>query len=475
MTERIRRPRGSGSGSRRRSGGPSLARSIAVRVLERVERVQAYADIALHHALAQTNLSSLDRALATELVYGTLRWRGRLDYLIDHALDRGLAQLEPLVVTILRVGAYQIVFSDRIPDSAAVDESVRCARALGAGRSTGLVNAVLRRLSREAASVPLPELSSQPLEHLCHALSLPRWLAERWLADYGPEQAAALARACNAPAPLTIRANRLRIDRDALCEALREPFPDARSCRHAPWGIVLGRKGDPGREPRFLAGDYSVQDEASQLVVEMLDPQPGEQVLDVCAAPGTKTTAIAEALAGKGEVLALDRNPQRLNLVGRAARRLGLTGIRTLARDASQRLDDLMPEMQSERPGFDRVLVDAPCSGLGSLRRNPDARWRVRPTDPPRLAEVQRSILAQAAGVLRVGGRLVYSTCTVLSEENDAIVRSFLTSQPRFRLVGRDELPPMLAPVLDAEGFLRCLPHIHDCDGFFAACLERRS
>ena len=212
----------------------------------------------------------------------------------------------------------------------------------------------------------------------------------------------------------------------------------------------------------------TVQDESSQLVVELLDPQPADRVLDACAAPGAKATGIAERLGPGGCVLALDRHTRRLGLLRRDARRLGLENVQTRVRDASAPLSDLV----EERP-FDRVLVDAPCSGLGALRRNPDARWRVAPTDISKLADVQGAILAQASSCLRVGGALVYSTCTLLPEENEAVVSTFLTEQPGFRLVPISELPPRLAPVLTESGYLRCLPQRDDTDGFFAARLER--
>jgi 16S rRNA (cytosine967-C5)-methyltransferase len=470
---------GINSGSRRNGSGPTLARLIAVRVLERVERVRAYADIALHHALSQTNLASVDRALATEIVYGTLRWRGCIDYLLRGALDQDLSKLEPLVTTTLRIGAYQIYFCDRIPDNAAVDEAVRCARAVGAERATGLVNAVLRRLARERDTHSFPKLEDDALEHLMHALSLPRWLAERWIGEFGVERAVSLARACNVRPPLTVRCNRQRIGREALLAELLPAFPHAAACELSPDGIVLGRKGDPGRDAHFLAGQYTVQDEASQLVVELLDPQPADQILDVCAAPGTKTSGIAERLGEAGGVLALDRHSNRLNLVGRNARRLGLKGINTLVRDATRPLDDL-PTAPGESPAsdrepFDRVLVDAPCSGIGALRRNPDARWRVRAHDPAKLANVQRSILTNAAQVVRPGGTLVYSTCTLMREENDEVIDDFLAQHDDYTLAPPSELPASLAKVLDKRGLLRCYPDLHDTDGFFAARLVRRS
>jgi len=454
-----------------------------VRVLDRVQRARAYADLSLNHQLAHTSLSLPDRALTTELVYGTLRWRGRIDYLLDHFLDPPIGELEPVVASSLRIGAYQILFSDRIPDSAAVDEAVRCTRALGVERATGLVNAVLRRLARQHREMPLPALDEQPLQHLMYALSLPEWIAARWLAEYGSEGAAALATASNAPPPLTVRANITRNDRDRLIEGVRQRFPDATPCRYARDGIRLGRKGDPGRDPGFLAGDFTVQDEAAQLVVGLLDPKPGDLVLDCCAAPGAKTTAIAERLGGRGGVLALDRHPRRLRLVGRATRGLGLAAVHTLERDATRPLGDLPThwlerlegtrESYSQPALFDRALVDAPCSGLGTLRRNPDARWRVTAAAPRDLARTQVSLLKQAASVLRPGGTLVYSTCTLTREENEEVVQAFLRDTPSLRPTPRDALPDEATGVIGPDGFLRCLPHVHDADGFFAARFTR--
>lgn len=459
---------GRGNSTARKTAGPTAPRMIAIRVVERVQRAGAYADLALHHALVQSRIPAADRALATELVYGTLRWRGRLDYLISKALDRDISKLEPLVTSALRVGAYQLFFSDRIPANAAVDEAVRCVRAMGLERATGLVNAVLRRLARDGDSIEFPKLETDPLDYLVHACSLPRWLAERWLKEFGAEEAAELAVTMNEPAPVTLRVNRTKTTREALLPELIQRFPDATLCRYAPDGIILGRKGDAGQDPTFLAGQISVQDEASQLVVHLLDPQPGERILDTCAAPGTKSAAIAERLNGEGHVLALDRHPRRLQLVGRSIRRLEIGGVATLERDATKSLADLV----GDQP-FDRILVDAPCSGLGSLRRNPDARWRLRPEDFESLAKIQREILESAAEVLRPGGSLVYSTCTITPEENESVIEGFMATRPDWQIAPREAAPAVLQELIDEEGFLRLLPHRHDMDGFFAVRLIR--
>jgi 16S rRNA (cytosine967-C5)-methyltransferase len=458
------------AGSEKHPHAPTRARLLALRVLERVQRAGAYADVLLHSQLARSGLGAVDRAFATELVYGTLRWRGRIDYLLGRFLDRPLDKLEGVVATALRLGAYQILFNDRVPPSAAVDEAVRCVRAAGAERATGLVNAVLRKFAHGHASERLPELDSDPLGHLMHVQSLPAWIAARWLELLGPAEAAALAAACTETPPLTVRANPHQGDTRELQDELRAGFPDARPCRWARYGIVLGRRGNAASLPSFLAGRFTVQDEASQLVVGLLDPLPGETVLDACAAPGGKTTAIAERVGKTGSVLALDRHPRRLDLVRRSARRLHLGRIECRATDATLDLGDLAPD-----GGFDRVLVDAPCSGLGSLRRNPDARWRVRPTDPARLAEVQKALLHRASRVLRRDGVLVYSTCTLLPEENEAVVESFLRESPQFVLASPPEAPEEVRDLLEPSGYLRCWPHRHDTDGFFAARLELRS
>ncbi|HET6304207.1 MAG TPA: 16S rRNA (cytosine(967)-C(5))-methyltransferase RsmB [Myxococcota bacterium] len=460
----------SAPGSRRarsRRAPPTDARLLALRVLMRVEQAGAYADLALRAALGRSALPARDRALATELVLGTLRWRGRLDFLLAHVLERDVAELEPGLATLLRLGAFQIAVAERIPVRAAVDESVRCARAAGFGRAAGLANAALRRLAREHATLALPALDADPLAHLVHSLSIPRWIAERWLARFGPAEAAELARASNEVPPLVVRANRLRTDREQLLAELRERFADAHACRFAPDGIVLGRGGDPGGDPAFRDGRFTVQDEGSQLVVELLDPRPGERVLDACAAPGGKATASAERTGERGSVVALDRNRRRVGLVARDARRLGLASVLAVAADASR------PLPVADGRLFDRALVDAPCSGLGTLRRNPDLRWRLRPGDPGSLAALQRSLLDRAAGALRPGGVLVYSTCTLLEEENEGVVSDFLARHDGFRQSAARELPAHLRPLADADGFVRTLPHRHDADGFVMARLER--
>jgi 16S rRNA (cytosine967-C5)-methyltransferase len=461
------RPGRTGDAQAQRGPAPTRTRLLALRVLERVARTSAYADVLLHANLARSTLSAPDRAFATELVYGTLRWQGRLDFHITKCLDQPLDKLEPLVASALRLGAYQIVFAD-VPDMAAVDESVRCVRAAGWERATGLVNAVLRRLAREHKETVLPQLEDDPIGHLMHVLSMPMWLAGRFIELLGPEDAARFVEVCNHPPPLTVRANPHHGGVAKILPEIATRFPEAVACKYAQDGIVLGRRGNAAQDPAFADGRMTVQDEGSQLVVDLLDPQPGDRTLDVCAAPGGKATAIAERVGIEGSVLALDRSRARLDLVRRATRRIGLTRLRCLERDASEPLAGI-----DGGAAFDRVLADVPCSGLGTLRRNPDARWRVQPEDPNQLAKLQLAILREAGQMLRPGGALVYSTCTLLPEENEDVVEAFLAEFPSFARASIESLPENVKPLCDAQGQLRCLPHIHDTDGFYAVRIER--
>lgn len=461
--DKRRRNTRSTSAQKRQTSRPTHARLLAIRVLDRVENSSAFADLALSAALARSRLAPSDRALATELLYGTLRWRGRVDFLLSHVLDRKLSEVESVVRSILRVGAYQVAIMTKIAPSQAVDQTVNCAKVLGAHRAAGFVNGVLRNLSRELKGITFPDLTADPLAHIVSYLSLPEWIADRWINRYGVEEAAALAAASNEKPPLTIRANIRRQSSEKLLQELRGRLSEIKPCQVARHGLVVNGKLIPGQDPGFRNGYFTVQDEASQAVVDLLDPQPGDSVLDVCAAPGTKTTAIAERIQESGHVIAVDRHERRLALVGRDSRRLGLQNIELRCLDSTNQLSQLGTRK------FDRVLVDAPCSGLGTLRRNPDARWRVKAEDPSHLAEVQKLLLAAGLDRVKPGGVLVYSTCTLEPEENDQVVDAVLSSRDDSKLTGPENLPVELSGWIDKQGLMRAYPHQTGTDGFFAA------
>ncbi|MDH3455064.1 MAG: 16S rRNA (cytosine(967)-C(5))-methyltransferase RsmB [Desulfuromonadales bacterium] len=442
---------------------PMDARYGAFDILQRVER-GGYADRLLDHYLQRhPAMDARERGLLTELVYGILRLRGRLDFALAPFSRQPLQRLEPGALRLLRLGAYQLLELDRIPAHAAVHATVELAHQVGLGRVAGLINGTLRTLERERGNIawPTPDNLRAYLQHVC---SLPSWLAKELLRQFPNADSRALAEALTAAAPLTLRTNTLKTDRDTLLAALAEAGHSARACRYVGEGIIVEKRGTlplPGDHD----GWYQVQDEASMLIAHLLDAQSGETVLDACAAPGGKTTHIAALTGNRARILALDKHPQRVELIKQGADRIGCQGIEARCWDLTQQPDFLEPE------SFDRILVDAPCSGLGVLRRNPESRWSRRPADILALAELQRTILSQVAPLLRPGGHLLYSVCTFTAAETDAVVKDFLASQPGF--VQEDFRPLLPAGWLELttdSGCVRTLPHHHDgMDAFFAA------
>ena len=414
-----------------------------------------------------------DRALVTELAVGTFRWLAALDHVVERAADRPLARIDDEVLTVLRLGAYQLLHLDRVPPAAAVDESVRLARRIGKSSAAGFVNAVLRRIAATRGKPALPPPPSEAgnrdsrLEYLSVTGSHPRWLAERWLDRHGLPAVADWVRFNNAAPPLTLRANRLRTTREELGRRLAEHDVRTEPTRFARDGLTV-LAGNPYRTPVASRGLFLAQDEASQLVAEMVGGLPGERVLDACAAPGGKTTAIAGAMGRSGLLVAGDLRPARLRLLRGALADMG-------AAAAVVRLD--MRRGVPFGPVFDRVLVDAPCSGLGVLRRDPEIRWRRGPGDLPRFAREQLSMVGHAAGAVRPGGVLVYATCSSEPDENEEVVAAFLDARPDFEAVSPDRTGPVapgLQAVLDDRGRLSTTPFGHGLDAFFAVVLRRR-
>jgi 16S rRNA (cytosine967-C5)-methyltransferase len=440
------------------------ARTLAAAVLQRIERDRAYADVALDAVLRTSRLDTRDRALATRLVYGTLAWQGRLDWHLAALARREPAALDPPLRTVLRLGLYQILFLDRIPAHAAVATSVDLAKRL-APAGAGLVNAVLRRAVRERTALPLPDPVTAPVRHLAVAFSHPEWLVAHWRERFGDADLRALLAADNQAAPTVLRAR--RSGRDALIARLSAAGVGAEPCRFAPDAVRVSAAA-PHALAGYAAGAFSVQSEASQLVVLLLDPQPGMRVLDACAAPGGKVTYIADLMGDRGLIVALDRRRRGAQVIARAARRLTLGAIATTvadARCASRVLRDVL---------FDRILVDAPCSGLGTLRAHPEVRWTRTPTDLVRLAALQRDILEGVTPLLRPGGVLVYATCTIGDEENEGVVRAWLAGHSDLATEdAAQHLPRPAAGLLDRWGALRTLPHRDGLDGFYAVRVRR--
>jgi 16S rRNA (cytosine967-C5)-methyltransferase len=436
------------------------ARACAYRVLRRVFEAGAWADRALQGEADR--LDPRERALATQLVFGTVQRRATLDHLLAILADRPTGKLEPAVLTALRLGLFQLAFLDRIPAHAAVDASVELVKA-DAPRGAGLVNAVLRRGAREAAGL-LAQLDEATPAAAALRHSHPEWVAELWWAMLGPEEARLLLAADNEPAEAALRVNTLRATPSDVLERLGEGARPVPSPPELPEGIVLDGAFDAHGDPGWARGDFMPQSRAAMLVARLLDPRPGDRVLDLCAAPGGKTTHLAALMGDVGEIVAVERHPGRAAALARTAERMGATCVRVREGDAAA----------AHEPGaYDRVLVDPPCTDLGTLRSRPDARWRKTADQPARLAELQGRILRAGADALRPGGTLVYSTCTISPLENEAVVGAFLAERPDFRLDDlRFDAPVWKHP--GVAGFLQTLPHRDGTDGFFVARLRRR-
>jgi len=415
-----------------------------------------------------------DRALVTTIVTGTLRWRNRLDFVLSRQVMRDLARLDPEVLEILRLSVFQLLFLERVPASAVVHDAVNLTRAAGKSSAAGFVNAVLRKVSLTRDRLDLPQAPSPEAggtrEAWLDALSLtgshPRWLVERWLDRMGPEAAAAWVKFNNEEPALTIRANTLKTSRELLGERLLDAGVETERLRFAPDGLRVLR-GNPLRTPLAKQGLFVVQDEASQLVALMCGRQQRWRTLDACAAPGGKTLVLAAGPARGGLLVAGDRRWRRLKLLREYLAAAGAGQARIVALDLSSGapFKDI----------FDLVLVDAPCTGLGTLRREVDIRWRRSAGDIGETAAVQARMLRHAASLVAPGGRLVYATCSSEPEENEVVFEAWLSGEPGFRPAGPESLTSGGVPpgLLDGQGHLHTRPDLHGLEAFFAAAADR--
>ncbi len=446
---------------------PTPARRAAFAILLRVETQASFASELLHGELTE-RLTERDAALGTELVLGTLRWQATLDFIARSFAAGKWERFDPEVRVALRLGLYQQRFLSRIPAAAAVDEAVELVKSAGKTSAAGLVNAVLRK----AGPVELATLRPADMDEVEWAsieTSHPRWLLERWWQRWGAKQALALARANNQPPVTFVRANSITTMEELAQALLREAVET--SPGHLLRSALAVRSGSVTRGESYRRGAVVIQDEASQLVPYLLDVQAGQRVLDVCAAPGNKTGLLAQWAGPSGLVIACDLHLHRLRQLLAPP---SPANIHRTVLDGEQPLPF--------RAAFDRVLVDAPCSGTGTLRRNPELKWRLKPSDIPRMAETQGRLLHSAAAALQPAGRLVYSTCSLEWEENQGVVERFLKTHPEFRLLPLREDAARLRPFLrpDAERLLAAdvletSPAREAADGFFAAILIKKA
>ena len=442
-------------------------RRLAWKVLEAVA-AGAFADNALERELAKTNLAPLDRGLATELAYGAIRQRFLLDAWIDAHGRLKANRQPPRLRWLLHVGLYQLLFSSRVPASAAVNTSVQLAKEAGFAQLALVVNGLLRAVARAhnphgaEADTPRPlhpwqglALPDAAAASLALRHSLPPWLATQLLQWCRPEEAEAFGHSSNTPPALDLRINRRRSSRAEVLAAFGAAGLTARALDDQEWGLCLAAaSGDLRGLPGFKEGHWCVQDRTAQAIAPLLAPQPGQRVLDACAAPGGKSTQLAELMDDQGEIWAVDRSEARLKKVVANAERLGMVSLQVLAADAA----DLLEIRPQWRGYFDRILVDAPCSGLGTLARHADARWRIQPDTIAELASQQQRLLERLAPLLQPTGRLVYATCTVHPQENGDVVAAFLACQPSWQLIHQQQW----------------WPSAQAGDGFYAAVLEPR-
>lgn len=443
-------------------------RAIAMHVLMQVARRASFPDVLLDTYLKRhPDLDPRDRALATELVYGVLRWQSRLDWIIDQHIRVKTTKTALPVRIVLRLGVYQLLFLERVPPAAAVHEAVELAKSSQPQKIVGFVNGVLRSIAgkRQELKTAIPQ--DGLLERLAVGYAHPQWMVQGWLQDLGPEETESLCRANNQVAPTTIRVNTLKTSPEILATALLERGLSVVPGSYVPEALRLtGIRMDLSSLPQYAHGDFQVQDEASQLVGHLLGPRPGELILDACAGLGAKSTHLAQFMDNRGKIRAVDREGWKLERLKESARRLQISCLETEEADLLQIEAGRWPER------YDRILVDAPCTGLGVLRRNPDIKWRVQPRDVRRLHLLQVGMLGRVAPLLRPGGILVYATCTLTTGENEATVQSFLKGHRDFELENAAGYLPSGCGNMEGR-FLRTWPHRHDVDGFFAARLRR--
>ena len=446
------------------------ARPAALRVLHAIDEQQAYTDVALRQALNDGGLERRDRAFVTACVYGVVRWRGRIDWLLSQACNRPLESLTPWIRNILRLGTYQCLWMGGVPERAAVHSSVALARRFGHAGVAGLVNGVLRTVIRCHAGYSLPDPGTQPAVHLSLAHSHPQWLVERWLNRYGWERTRALCEENNRPRDVTLRVNTLRTTGQALASRLKkEGLRAVRVSGLVPDALVVRGTDRLDTLPSYLDGWFQVQDEGALLVAPLCRPRPGQRVLDACAAPGGKTTHLAQLMSDRGRILASDRQGGRLRLLAANARRLRVGSITCVASDGTA-----APPWSGV--DFHRILVDAPCSGLGVLGRHPDIKWRRSPGDLLHLQATQLELLERQRPCLAAGGLLVYSVCSNEPEETCEVVRIFLERHPDLVLDPLTvELPSALRQPCSRSLTLDLTPDQHGTEGAFTARFRMRN
>ena len=446
------------------------ARKSALNILNTLDKGHHTLDSILEDYSATVALGSRqDRALFQALVYGVLRWRGRLDYMISHFSSTRFNKINPNVLNILRLALFQIIYLDLVPVSAAVNTAVDLAKASGAPWVVGYVNALLRKAARQYQNVSLPDLKQNAVAAITVQKSFPAWIIRKWVNRYGSDNTALLCDSLNIIPPITVRSNTLKASRGQLVEALNSEADQIEPTFYAPDGITFINPATSIPElSAFKAGWFQVQDEAAQLVSLLLNPQPGDTVLDACAGLGGKTGHIAQLMKNDGDLVALDVSESKLLRLKTDMQRLGISIVSVLIHNLERKL------LRDLLPGFDRILLDAPCSGLGVMRRNPDIKWRSSKRNLTKYKTRQLRLLENLCHLVKPSGILVYAVCSPEPEENEAVVNEFLENHDEFVISKRfGQLPDALCAMADVPGVFKTFPHLKQMDGFYAVRLQR--
>ncbi len=445
-------------------------RQLAVQVLSKMEEQGAYSNLLIHQTLETHPLDRRDANLLTEMVYGTTQRLLTLDYFLRSLLEKGMDSFAPWLRACLRMSLYQLLYLDKVPHHAIVNEAVNLAKKKGHLGIAKLVNGVLRNAIRKQGEWHNVFAEMPPIERLSLQYSLPRWLVKRWLQQYPESVVTAIGASLLSAPKASVRVNCLKIDRDRLFASLEQQGVAVTRSALAPDGLLLEHVGNAASSSLFQDGYISIQDESSMLVARVADPQPGMRVLDGCAAPGGKATHLAERMNDTGTVIALDLHEHKRALMDRQVERLGLRSVHTQTAELTEWAK------RHEPSSFDMILLDAPCSGLGVVRRKPDLKWKKKPDDLAAMAVLQQTMLTAVAPLLKAGGLLIYSTCTLNRQENEANVEQFLATHAEFRLDDRWPsvfTPEVLRTLRSGPGMLTVLPHQFMSDGFFIARLRK--
>lgn len=448
--------------------GPLSAREVALEILTRVEQDKAYSNLLLNQMLQRHPLEKADTGLVTEIVYGTIQHLNTIDYYLNRFVAKGVQKLEPWVRALLRLSLYQVVYLERIPAHAIVNEAVNLAKKKGHQGISGMVNGVMRNVIRQKEQLAIP--NDLPLaERMALKYSHPKWMVVRWIKQFGEQTTELICKANNTAPKTSARVNIIKHTQAEILAILQQEGMEAKPSELAPNGIIVEHGGNLAFTRWFAEGSISIQDESSMLVAEALNPYPGMRVLDCCAAPGGKTAHLAEIMQDKGKVMACDVHEHKIALIRDQADRLKLGSIETVLCDAL----DLAKQYPAE--SFDCILLDAPCSGLGVIRRKPDLKWSKQEVEIAAISLLQNQLLNAVHGLLKPGGVFVYSTCTIEYAENQGLIAAFLEQQPQFTLEAfPSEHLRGIHSAASIVGMLQILPQHYNSDGFFIARMRKK-